>query len=379
MAKWNQKLGMSLLTLGLLAMTPNPVNAADDCASCDPCASDSCDSCFGGFEIAADFLFWKPCVDDLTYGASVSRRETSQLNDSAFSRTVKYKNICPEWEPGFRITVSKEDVWCGLNFSSSYTWLNTDDSSSSCVQCGTALPGWVESPLLHPELAPAVPDQELHCVEGHWDTTYQTWDVLMSYDICCNRCHTFSPFFGLAGLILDQSLKVDLYVDECKDLADSRHIDWVNDYFGVGFKIGSDYTYAICDGWTIFAMASGTIVAGDADNKYNKNTQIHYTDATGGSEKYVFQNPDGCVIVPGYHLQLGLIYESEFCGCVTDVRFGWEYLVWHNIANPRRFSEKGISHGGGVTSEIYDTSYSSQANTTTFGFNGLLVGMDLTF
>ncbi len=377
MAKWNKKIGLVFLNLGLLTITPNPASADDCRSSCDPCgnSNDSCaDSCFGGIEIAADFLYWKPCVDDLTYGASVSPVDTSTTGLSL--RTIKYKNICPNWEPGFRITAGKDDVWCGMRLAASYTWINMNNSNHSSTQCGTSLPGWIESPLIHPALS-GITDR--HAIRGSWDATYQTWDVLFSFDLCGNRCYSFRPFFGLAGLIFDQSMKVALFDDDCRILADSVHMRWDNDYFGIGFKVGSHYSYQVCDGFSIFANASGTIVSGDSDDKFNKNTQTSVGLDGITLTRLTFEEPScSCQMIPGYHLQLGIEYVSDMCNCETNIRIGWEYLIWHNISNPRRFFDSG-SLATGATTAFRDGTYSSQANTTTFGFHGLMVGMDFNF
>lgn len=378
MAKWNKKLGLGILNLGLLIATPNPARA-NDCNACDPCgSSNSCsDSCFSGIEIAADFLYWKPCVDDLTIGARVSELFTDSIT-SFNSRDIDYKNICPSWEPGFRITAGKDDVWCGMRISASYTWMNFDDSASISL-CSGIDDGWVETPLIHPYISGRLTGTPKQYVRGEWDSTYQNWDVLLSFELCGNRCHSFSPFFGVSGLILDQSIRVDSYVDACvrrDNTPLSAHMRWENDYFGVGFKFGSDYTYQLCDGFSIFAMASGTIVSGSADNKFNRNNQWTYA-ANGVETRLDFEDDACCQVIPGYHLKLGINYESEMCGCESNIRLGWEYVAWHNISNPRRFDEVG-AFDGDVT-KYADGSYSSQANTTTIGFHGLLVGMDFAF
>ncbi|MEM1283261.1 MAG: Lpg1974 family pore-forming outer membrane protein [Chlamydiota bacterium] len=358
MAKWNKKLGLVFLNLGLLTMTPNFANA-DSCY--DPC----CDPCsFGGFEIGADFLYWKPCVDNMDY--AVVRYSDTTEGTSPTTTTSKwgYKCLCLDWEPGFRIRFGKDDIWCNWRLNASYTWLDVN-TSATCKVPDNA--DYVTSPFFHPNFR-FLQDPEfsdLTVVKGTYDTTYQTWDVLLAYDIACNRCHSFQPFFGVEGLILDQGITASGFVTEDISDVDFYKTKWTSDFFGVGLKIGSDYQFQMFDCVKFYGSAAGTITVGDFDGKYTG----YVVNASGEISKSIFADGDCCRVVPGYHLAAGLLYETDACGCEFAIRLGWEFVQWHNVANPRAFS----------SALPLDEHYSSSTDYTTLGFHGLVAGLDFSF
>lgn len=345
MAKWNKRLGLVFINLGLLTVTPNFANA-DSCY--DPC----CDPCsFGGFEIGVDFLYWKPCVDNLDY---VYREGvTTETSTDPVTNETSYGNncICLDWEPGFRIRFAKDDVWCDWRLGVSYTWLNINSSSSA--KLGTD--SFISSPLFDID---QFVDQSYTVIKGKYDTAYQAWDVLFAYDISCNRCHTFSPFWGVEGLIYNQEILVNGYLDPTVDDVSASSSKWTSDYFGVGLKLGTDYVFQMLDCLKLYASASGTITVGDHDASHN----YYEYDASGNIDLHKFNDADCCHIVPGYHLAVGLLYESNTCGCDYGIRLGYEFTEWRNISNPRPlFNEVG------------------NGTVTTVGFHGLVAGLDFSF
>lgn len=339
MKMWNKQIAQAVLCLGVLSLTPSIASAYDSCYDpCDPC-EDFC--AFGGFEIGADFLYWKPCVDDLSV--------VGIANTADDVTTVSYKDICPEWEPGFRIRLAKSNICGCISLSGSYTWLKTDDEDSYTSESGVLHPV-----LLHNALIDA---NVYNQIAAAWNTTYQSFDVLLSYDLNCNDCQTLTPFFGVEGLILNQSL------DHAYSMtAVTQTSVWDCDFFGAGFKMGLQHDVAFSDCFSFFAKGSGTIVAGSNDGK------VTFVDVDGAS--YVFEDDSTCIIVPGYHLQAGLKYESDWCGMDFAFRLGYEMLEWRNIPNPRRF------YGDSTDFEV---AVSTSPTVTTFGFHGLFAGLDFQF
>lgn len=358
MKKWNKMLGMVIPSLCLLTMAPGMANANDCCY--DPC----CDPCsFGGFEIGADFIYWKPCVDNLDY-AAVAYEQQSHSSPVSYSNDYAYKCLCLGWEPGFRVRFGKEDILCNWDLYGSYLWLGIN-SKSKCKEPkgdGTFVTSPLFSAVLEMNSDPS--NTELTFVEGKYDSTYQNWDAVVSYDISCNRCHSFQPFFGVEGLIFNQKLVIDGYVDhEIYDM-DSKHMKWTSDFFGVGLKMGTAYVFEF-NCFKFYANASGAIVVGDHDG-VNKQTRY---DASGVKFSYKFKDADCCQFVPGLHMGLGFIYESDACGCEYAIRAGWEFVKWCNVNNPRRFYE---SEEGLLTN-------ASASDYTTLGLHGLVVGLDFEF
>ncbi|CRX38638.1 Lpg1974 family pore-forming outer membrane protein [Estrella lausannensis] len=364
MKKLNKKLALAMLSLGFAALTPS-VASADSCApkSCDPCNTSS--DCWS-FDVGVDFLYWKPCVDDLDYSATVSG-EVGNIDNAL---EVRYNSVCPDWEPGFRITLKKESAWKSFDLSFSYTWLDAGDSQSSHGGNGERIAAVGLHPFLVDENSPT---GFYDLGKGKWELSYQTFDVLLSYPFRCGSCHTITPFFGVEVAKLDQEWKAAYEYQASTGPAEVAALKWESDYRGAGLKLGTDYNYLLCDGLSLFARASGTILIGDADTTNRQSAFEINADGTIVPEtaNYIeFKDDDCCHVVPGCHLQLGLQYEDETCGCEYKLRLGYEMVKWYNLQNPRRWFE--ATDGGNIAQ-------STHSNTTTLGFHGLLAGVEFKF
>lgn len=385
MANWNKKIGLSVLSLGLLAMTPN-VASANDCYSdcCDPCS-------LAGFEVGVDFIYWKPCYDNTEWGVKLNSTSTTLPTVDAYESN--YAAICPSWEPGVRVRVAKHDILCDWTLSGSYTWIHSNDRSRIHADGTTGTSSdYVTSPLFGPGIADF--DDLFFFTEGaaSWKTNYQTWDVLLSYDFECNRCSTFTPFFGVEGLILSQQLRTAFAYNDFNtgssshssnsddeslvNLTNAAAVSWKSSYFGVGLKLGTDYVFNLFDCLKLFARASGSIVIGDNNSS---NRQVYHIGTGTGTAAQTraarYKDDDCCLIVPGYHIQLGVQYDNNWCGTDVALRLGWEFVQWFNIANPRTYVN---TFGGSTTADNFAIQASSP-NVSTIGYNGLLAGLDVRF
>lgn len=360
MAKWNKKLGLVLVNFGLLTMAPNFANA-DGCY--DPC-SEPCS--MNGFDVSVDFLYWKPCGDVPDYAVVRYADVDNEKSPDTITSKWAYKCLCLDWQPGFRIRAGKDDVWCNWRLDGSYTWLSVDNCSKG--DCHSEDVEYMSSPLFHPSLdddgyGPAF--DELTGVKGQYKTNYQTWDVLLSYDIACNRCHTFKPFFGVEGLVLNQEISALGFLN--KDVRDADLIGtrWNSDFNGVGLKVGTFYEFQMLDCLKFFGKASGSILVGSHDGKF-VGTSV---DGSGNRHKVVFYDGDCTQVVPSCNLAIGVVYETELCGTDVRVKCAWEFTEYGNISNPRTFSN------GNVGEEYFSASpdYNDQ------GFQGLVVGAEFAF
>jgi hypothetical protein len=338
---------------------------------CFPAAGDlaPCGFSFCGKEVCvgAEFLYWKPCTDDLDVAAILE-------TDGDFT-DVDYKRICPGWEPGYRVYLNLPDFYCSWNLSASYTSLKSTENASQSFEDPDD-----ESGIISPLIYPAEPFTDaVTFSEGkeRWELKYQEWDVLASYDVVSNSCQRFTPFFGIAGIYLEQELKAEFLLEDAPapaailpkqiDQGMENSIKWDSQYWGVGLRFGSEYEYYLCSGFSLFANADATLLAGkaDAENKQlfiNTNTE---------EEAEIKHDDDGCChFVPGYRIAAGLNYQSCWCGWNFGLRIGYEFTNWHNIPNHRVYS--GENTGS-------EASHSSPANTRTLGFHGLTAGASLIF
>lgn len=389
MKKWRKKIGLAFVAMGLLAIVPNA--EATEYGPVGYCECIPCD-CWG-IDVFGDFIYWKPCIDEVDYAAQVT--DISGIDEGeGYTQNIKYKCLSPDWEPGFRVGLAINDVWCEWRLSGSYTYIKCCDSSNIIAEEGTV----VLSPLQFAGLTNPVNEEGeggFYEVEGKCDIKYQSWDFLISRALCSSECYSIAPFVGVEGLILDQKIKTE---SKLKPLVDKQpsgttteastvvkevtlvngfgSTDWNSEFCAYGLKFGTDYTYQVGDCLKFFSRGSFTIASGENDGKNEQSLTMNYDSKTESpkTKKVNVEEDDCCIFVNGYNIQLGLLYESDMCGYDFAFRFGYEFVKWHNVPKPRRFPSKDESNESAYTRAI-----STAPNNSTIGFHGLMVGLAFGF
>ena len=337
-----KKLVLALVASSVFALTPAETKA-DSCEPCcDPCDFSLCD--LGGFELGVEFLWVKPCIDDLDFAAKV---------DTGSHTHIKYKGICPEWDPGVRITLGMDSFFCNWDLMAHYTYISSDDSASISGNSDIA-------PTLGHQ---SLPIRLYDYAKGKWCADYNEWDVLFGYELCPSQCHHFMPYFGVAGIVVDQELTAtyqDMMVAMVNLDPDTMYkVKWQSNYWGVGLRAGTNYEYKMNDRLRIYAAANATLLAGEADGK------IHYE----GENDFILKDNDCCHCVPGYHLGAGILYDVCLCNYDFSVNLGYEFTQWHNFLKHRISSGETKAENGHTTS----------SSTRTFGYHGLSLGVAMGF
>lgn len=314
--------------------------AHDPCVS--PCFRSSSISCFlDDFGVAGDFLYWKPCVSELEY-ATVSSETDDKIS-------LRYKTLCPDYEPGFRIILGRPSFYCDWGFVASYNYLQSSAHGSIDKFAG------LSSPLIHPAVTPCITEL-FDAIEGSWKLHYNEWDALVTYDMsCCNPHHLFQPFIGIAGVNIKQEMNIDL--------TQGVHLDtirWDSEYWGVGLRGGIEYQYLFNSCLRFFTVVHGTLLAGEADTDMRQQF----------CKEICIKDDDCCLILPGYHISVGLIYEGCFCHYHYSLRVGYEFLEWRNLPNHRIFA--GENHN-------FEDGHASPGNIRSLAFHGLMAGAGFTF
>jgi hypothetical protein len=118
----------------------------------------------------------------------------------------------------------------------------------------------------------------------------------------------------------------------------------------------------------VFARGSGSIVVGNDCS--SADAGVYWLDGTTTTlDTRDYNDDDKCLIVPGYHVQVGFLYESCYCGVDFGVRLGYEFVNWYNVPNHRVFPGE---------SDL-DSAISTSSSIRSFGMHGLLAGADVRF
>lgn len=342
MNHWKKKLGLAALSFSFLTFGSLD---ASDCGRWSNCYDDSCYTTTH-FEFGLDFLYWKPCYDDLDFAI-----ERVSIDPDHY----RYKSLCSDWEPGVKFTVCFPEFLCDWSFRGSYVWIRSTDRHSVDSE------GRVVDLLVHPQLQENVFSD---FVSAKWNTSYNEWDFVAYQKVLFGGCNEFYPYIGLAGIWLNQKLT-------SSQEAGSHTVttDWTSHFWSVGLRSGVEYNYHLFTGLKLYADANASILCG-ASNTVNTQTQII------SSEENVmhFRDSKCCRIVPGFHIGLGVMYEVCFCGLDFDAKLGWEFLNWYNLPNHRTFTGDQ-----GEDVRPVDVGTSTSPNIRTIGFNGVVAGLSVSF
>lgn len=334
MKKWTSQFCLSLMSISMLTSLPESAEAS----SWDPRCWNLCNI---PFEARVEAISWKPCVDDLDYAAEVTTSDSETA--------VSYNEICPEWETGIRISVGLPGFCKDWSINSSYTYLQGSTSKKISFNNPSSTNG-LTSPLAHPDL---LPETLFSAIKGRYTFSYQEWDLLVKYNLCCSGRHEVNPFFGLVGVHLSQHLK--------GVFDNTSTVRWKSDYTAIGLRAGSIYSYSLEDCLKVFASAHGSLVVGHPHSKNKQHFTTHLT----------LKDDDCCHTMAGYHLAVGLEYDSCLCNQPYTLTAGYEFVNWYHVPNQRVFTSTD-----GETAEI---SHSTSPNTRTFGFHGVFAGIVLPF
>lgn len=347
MKKFSTLLALAVLTLGSASAQYSPC--------CDPCET----SCGPSFRVGADFLYWKPNIDDLEFAAVSTTTETV----TTIAYDSHYHNICPNWTPGIRAYI--DATLCNFDLSLSYTYLSIDEKR----HLDAVAPAFITSPIMHGTLFQPDEFGLFRTANSEYQAKYHNWDILGNLSLFDCGCLQVNGFVGVAGLYLDQRWDT-VYdvpeVDPLLDYVDSRGtVHWDSTLGGIGLKAGTSLDYTLCRSLTLFGSASASLLTANPDSSTVQTAVFDDLD----NRLRIHDDKNQWIIVPGYHLQAGIRYGFNACGCEIGVRAGYEFLGWCNIPNLRRFMSE-IDNGAAL---------GTSANTTTFGLQGLFVGADIGF
>ncbi|CRX38639.1 Lpg1974 family pore-forming outer membrane protein [Estrella lausannensis] len=315
----------------------------------DPCCENEC----GGLPAIyaeAEYLFVKPCVDDLDWAVKSSQNIAGDFNVTGEGSV---KHLDPGWKSGFRLKVGKDDIIEDWGVSLGYSYLKGEESAKETrPEGGTLLPTMIHLGNLG---ASAFNADE---ARAKWSLRIQTIDILINHPMQCNECHLFNPYFGAEALILNQMIKSEFLAGQ-EDLS-SR---WESDYWGVGVVLGMRYDWKLTSCFGFFADVSGRIIRGDADMDDHFRTNV--LDALDQDFKFRYND---CLFVPGYKIAVGFSFNQELCGKKFRLDAGYEFMRWHHLPNPRRY----VTGSEGLP-------ISTSPSTSALGLHGALIGLQVNF
>lgn len=320
----------------------------EECDTCnkDPCYGDCmpCECFIDGFSVGIDYLYWNPCVTGLHYA-----RKEKQL-DAADPRKFDYHYVCASSASGFRVNLNSYFTTEGLSFRAAYTDVGFHDKACTMTR--------EEDFLIHSQGSPFALD-EMNRATAYWDLKYQTIEAVIVYALDLEILKLV-PYGGVDVLLLDNKLKVE----GCDDISE-LHIASVvrkhQQYFGAGPMIGFGANFGFTDCLSAFFDVNASLFIGGAEER----DRFYKKEGTAAGQNWYFKSRD-CYCFPGWHLMLGLGYESTLCGLDVGFRFGYEFVQYTNAPWFLDYEED-------------DAGVISGVNANNLTLRGLFVGVNVGF
>ena len=371
MKKWSRWIALTALIASLFIIIPGWAKAKDY-DPCDPCGGWAPCS-FGDLEVGGELLWWKPCIDHLEYAHLVTYPgNSSQVPAESTGNTrTEIKNLCPDWGPGGRIWVYKPSLLCGTcGLGASLTGIYVNHAET-CI--GTNIDE-TSSTFIGDAYIPSASHYygKYTKVKGRFKLGYYDYDVLLSYPCFCSECSVIRPFFGFAGLVVNQ--KFDGEGINAK--ITTGEIAWKSSLAAYGLRVGTEYECKFADSFGVFGKVAATIVSGTP----NTTDKQVFTDNFENPK--VSTNHDGienecCRCYSGYHLAVGVTYDTCINNLDIIFRVGYEIIEWHNFPQQRKYITNSVESLNGKPS--YLVTNSPNSGTRIIGWQGFLIGLGASF
>lgn len=330
---------------------PSCCNYVDSCSyGCDRQCS---------IEIGAEFLYRKVCLDEFNW--AFARTETTEANVTSID--LSYERLCLDDEPGVRAWLGfqpagKESL--GIYFG--YVYLSGSKNDSIQQSFGNTIGTTVMHYGLFQESAGFTD------IAVDWRNQYHEGEVVLGSSAFCGKNHVFLPYFGAAGIYLEQKFALDLSDPDLVFAGDAGAVDWESQYWGVGLRFGSHYKYQLGSCLAFIGRFNASLLVGE--NKFH-NFQSVIFSSEAEELRLNISGKNKCHVVPGYSLGAGFAIEPEICGCTLSLRVGYEFNEWYNIPKHRTFSGESTVDG--------EVAYSDSASNRTWGSHGLFAGLSFAF
>ncbi len=232
-----------------------------------------------GWYTRESYLLWSPHEDDVDWGVKFSTEVTPDVD-------IKTQIKKPDfgWYSGARIAVGRylphHDHW-DISLISTYFYANTENHASpSKSKGGSLISTWSPVPTIF----------NYSEGKGSWRLNFFTWDLAFGRNLFLSSKITVHPFFTLRSYLIydNQAARYSGSINESNLQQQSlTKFKGYNNSWGLGPRLGSDFTFYLNKFWTIVGSLSGSVLLGSykvgeelrnkfVNNLSNTTTKINY-------------------------------------------------------------------------------------------------------
>ncbi|MEM1282296.1 MAG: Lpg1974 family pore-forming outer membrane protein [Chlamydiota bacterium] len=310
----------------------------------DPCYGGCmpCECMIDGYGVSIDYLYWNPCVTGLHY--AVKRKDLDPATDY---RKYDYHYVGASSASGFRVGLNSQFTIEGLSFKAIYTDVGFHDKA--CVI--SAVDEYIRLSHGSPHRLSAV-----NRATGWYDMKYQTVEAVFVYELDLEILK-LKPYGGVDVLLYDNRLTAEGSNDINQDPY-TVGFRKQQQYFGAGPMLGFGTSFGFTECLSVFFDVNASLFIGGAEEDDRFYDRFDEDD-------WYFKSRD-CYCFPGWHIMLGLGYESELCGLDVGFRIGYEFVQYTNAPWFLDYEED-------------DDGLISSVNANNLSFRGLFAGVSVGF
>lgn len=216
--------------------------------------------------VKESYLLWHPSEDDVDWGNRIGFNIGSEIDLS-----VRVKQPDFGWYSGVRLAAGrylpKHDHW-DVSLTATYFYANAEDQAS---------PKMAKNGLLQTSWAVNDAPTAFNKGEATWRLNFLTWDLGLGRNAFLSSKITAHPFLALRAVLAYENIGSRCSFVEGKTPAVAGDFKFrfkgSNDFWGVGPRLGSDFTYYIKKCWTLLGSFSGSVLLGSY--KVDENMSLY--------------------------------------------------------------------------------------------------------
>lgn len=254
------------------------------------------------------YLLWSPHEDDVDW----ANRFSSFVSSDGVDVKVTMKKPDFGWYSGVRLAVGRylphHDHW-DISLITTYFYADTKNHTSpNRAKGGTLNSTWSPFPYL------ANYDKG----ESVWRLNFFTWDLAAGRNLYLSSKIVAHPFFALRTFLIYEEQSAH-YAGQLTQILSSgaprirevaAKFKGHNDSWGIGPRVGSDFTYYLNKFWTLLGSLSGSVLFGNFDTGEKIRTHIADSAVLNESNHFFRVSSDGFAVRANLEGSIGMGWEK---------------------------------------------------------------------
>ncbi len=275
--------------------------------------------------LTADFLWWSANTDSLYYAQSNFGTPTTAIPpDGSVDFSGHLQRVKEKWGPGARVGFGGNMPYDEWDIYLNWTWFHADPTDSAKEhENGPLLVLWS-----HPDN-----DATRFATLAHakWDLTINVLDLEMGRSFWVGKYLSVRPYMGIRGAWIDQEFKIKYDYATVPEI--KGRLKMQSDFEGVGARAGLDMRFALYNGWSLYGLATASLLYGHFDCDFHQKSDLHK----------IARTEDGFHRgISTVQMGLGVRWDTFFHHrrYHFGIAAGWEQNIWYGITQFNHYNSQ---------------------------------------